>query len=141
VPGPLEAFLGLRGIRTLPVRMRQSQESAQVIAERLASHPSVAAVRYPGLPSDPGHALARAQMTGFGAMIAFEHADGADAAERTCGATSLWTHATSLGGVEATLERRRRWEFEPESVPAALVRLSVGCEDVEDLWADLQKAL
>ena len=141
VIGPMEAFLALRGLRTLPVRIRQAQHNAQILAERLAVDPAVAAVRYPGLASDPGHLVATEQMRGYGAMLAFEHAGGAEAAEATCGRTRLWTHATSLGGVESTLERRRRWDFEPESVPAALIRLSVGCEDVEDLWSDLSAAL
>ena len=141
VPGPFEAFLALRGVRTLPVRVRQAQASAGVLATRLAAHPAVARVRYPGLPGDPGHAVAARQMSGFGAMLAFEHAGGPEAAEATCARTRIWTHATSLGGVESILERRRRWDFEPAEVPAALVRLSVGCEDVEDLWSDLSQAL
>lgn len=141
IAGSFEAFLALRGVRTLDVRLQRAQASAQVIAERLAEHPRVAEVRYPGLPTDPGHATARRQMRGFGAMLAFEHAGGADEAEATCARTRLWTHATSLGGVESTLERRRRWDNEPDTVPAALVRLSVGCEDVEDLWRDLAAAL
>jgi len=141
IAGPFEVFLAHRGVRTLGVRMRQAQENAQTLAERLDAHPSVARVRYPGLPGDPGHAVARAQMHGFGAVLAFEHAGGAEAAEATCERTRLWTHATSLGGVESMIERRRRWDFEPETVPAALVRLSVGCEDVEDLWRDLAGSL
>jgi cystathionine gamma-synthase len=141
VPGPFETWLALRGVRTLPVRIRQAQTTAQVLAERLEAHPAVARVRYPGLSSDPGHAVARTQMLGFGAMLAFEHAGGADAAETTCERSRIWTHATSLGGVESTWERRARWDFEPASVPAALIRMSVGCEDVEDLWADLEQAL
>jgi cystathionine gamma-synthase len=141
IAGPLETFLALRGVRTLPVRLRQSQASAQVLAERLQAHPAVSRVRYPGLLSDPGHDLAARQMDGFGAMLAIEHADGAHAAEATCAATRVWTHATSLGGVESTLERRRRTGMEPATIPDALIRLSVGCEDVEDLWRDLDQAL
>jgi cystathionine gamma-synthase len=140
-PGMLEAFLALRGVRTLPLRMRQAQRSALELAARLASHPDIVKVRYPGLPTDPGHAVAARQMTGFGAIVAIEPTGDADRAERLCAATRLWTHATSLGGVESTLERRARWAAEQADVPRNLIRLSVGCEDVDDLWADLARAL
>ena len=141
VPGPLEAFLALRGVRTLPVRMKQAQENALVLATWLeASDRAVTRVRYPGLESDPGHEIAQRQMDGFGAMIAVELSGPAESIEEACNRTTLWTHATSLGGVESTLERRRRWEFEPATVPETLVRLSVGCEDVRDLWDDLDQA-
>ena len=143
VAGAFDAYLALRGIRTLAVRLERAQANAQVLAERLAAHPAVERIRYPGLPSDPGHERARRQMTGFGAMLAFEPYGGADAAERVCQATRLITYATSLGGVETLMERRSRWAGEREggTTPEALIRMSVGIEHVEDLWADLEQAL
>ncbi len=141
VPGPFEAWLALRGLRTLALRLERSQTSAGVLAARLAEHPAVARVRYPGLPDDPGHARACAQMDGFGAIVSIEVRGGAQAAEAVQAGTRLWTPATSLGGVESLLERRRRQPAEPATVPEELVRLSVGIEDVEDLWADLCAAL
>ncbi len=139
-PGALECYLVLRGLRTLALRLARSQASAEVIAARLAEHPGVARVRYPGLPGDPGHDRCREQMAGPGFMIAIE-IDGAEAAQRVAESTRLWVHATSLGGVESLLERRRRWDAENPRVPEGLIRLSVGIEDVEDLWADLARAL
>ena len=139
VIGPMEAFLALRGLRTLPVRLRQGQVNAGVLAQRLADHPSVELVRYPGLAGDPGHELAAKQMSGFGAMISFELAD-ADAAERACEAIQVIVHTTSLGGVETTMERRRRHPNE-DFTPEGLIRISVGCEHVDDLWRDLEQAL
>jgi len=140
-PGALESFLALRGIRTLPLRLRQSMASAMTLAERLAEHPAVTRVRYPGLASDPGHAVAREQMDGFGAILSIEVVGGAAAADRICESTRIWTYATSLGGVESLLERRRRWPAEQPTVDESLIRLSVGIEDVEDLWTDLDAAL
>lgn len=125
IPGPMEAWLGLRGLRTLSVRVERSAASAKTIAERAARHPAVSRVRYPG----------------FGSMLAIEIAGGAAAAERVCSATSVWIHSTSLGGVESQLERRRRHPLEVETVPESLIRLSVGIEHVEDLWTDLDRAL
>ena len=139
VLGPMEAFLALRGLRTLPVRLTRAQATAGTLAERLAGHPAVTRVRYPGLPSDPGHALASRQMDGFGAMLSFEMATG-EAAEQACAATQIIVHATSLGGIETTMERRRRHPGE-EHTPEGLIRVSVGCEHLEDLWADLEQAL
>ncbi len=139
--GPMEAWLVLRGLRTLPVRLERQQATAGVLAERLNAHPAIARVRYPGLVDDPGHDLARRQMRGFGAMLALEPVGGIDAAERLVHGVQLWVPATSLGGVESLLERRRRIASEPETVPESLVRLSVGLENVEDLWADLDQAL
>lgn len=141
VPGPVEAWLVLRGIRTLHLRVERAQHNAGVLAQRLSEHPSVAAVRYPGLPSDPGHERAKAQMHGFGAMLGFEPVGGPAAAEAVCTRTRLWVHATSLGGVESTLERRRRWPEESTTVPESYIRASVGVEDVEDLWSDLDAAI
>lgn len=140
LPGALEAFLALRGLRTLPVRLARSQESAGVLARRLQEHPAVTRVRYPGLPDDPGHARAQAQMDGFGAMLSFEVAGGPAPADAACAAVRIVTSATSLGGVESTMERRAKLAGQ-ERVPAGLLRLSVGVEHVEDLWADLDRAL
>jgi cystathionine gamma-synthase len=139
-PGPMEAYLALRGLRTLPLRLAQAQASAQVLAERLAGHECVQRVRFPGLPSDPGHDLARRTMSGFGSLISIDLPD-AKTAEAFVEGCSLWVLATSLGGVESTFERRRRWQGEHHSVPEGLVRMSVGIEHVEDLWTDLAQAL
>ncbi len=141
VAGPMESFLALRGLRTLALRIRKSQSNAMELATRLTSHPAVARVRYPGLPDDPGHDLAATQMDGFGGILAIEPAGDPASIEALCGRTRLWVHATSLGGIESMLERRRRWEDEPATVPEELIRLTVGCEDVEDLWTDLSAAL
>jgi cystathionine gamma-synthase len=140
IPGPMEAYLALRGLRTLPVRLAQAQANAQILAERLAGHPAVHRVRYPGLPNDPGHQRAARTMAGFGSMISIELAD-ARAADALTDACSLWVFATSLGGVDSSLERRRRWPSELPTVPESLIRLSVGIEHVEDLWADLAQGL
>ena len=141
IPGPFEAYLALRGIRTLALRVRQAQTSALELARRLQGHPAVTVVRYPGLPDDPGHAIASRQMTGFGAIIAFDTIGTAEDAEAFCDRVRLVTHATSLGGVETLVERRRRWPEERPDIPETLIRLSVGIEDVDDLWADLAAAL
>jgi len=135
----MEAYLALRGLRTLPLRFRQAQENAGELALRLASHPEVERVRYPGLADNPWHERARAQMRGFGNMIAFEVRGGVSAAEAVANSTRLIVHATSLGGIESSIERRAKWPG--EEAPPSLVRLSVGCEDVDDLWADLERAL
>ena len=140
IPGPMEAYLSLRGLRTLPLRLGRAAQNAQVLAERLACHPAVQRVRFPGLPDDPGHQRASRTMAGFGSLISIELADAATADALVSGCR-LWVFATSLGGVESTLERRRRWSAELASVPEGLVRLSVGIEHVEDLWADLAQAL
>lgn len=136
-PGAMECFLALRGLRTLVLRVQQAQSSAQVLAQRLADHPAVTRVFYPGLSSDPGHELARQQMSGFGGMLSF-CVESEDAAETILTRTELIVMATSLGGVETTAERRNRWN---EDAPTGLIRLSVGIEDVEDIWADLNAAL
>ncbi|MCL8026586.1 trans-sulfuration enzyme family protein [Nocardioides bruguierae] len=125
VPGTLESWLALRGMRTLHLRVERACANAAELARRLAEHPAVGLVRYPG----------------WGAMVSVELAAGALAADLLPRKTRLWVHATSLGGVESSLERRRRWATEPKTVSDALVRLSVGIEDVEDLWADLSSAL
>ncbi|WP_046528732.1 trans-sulfuration enzyme family protein [Cellulomonas sp. FA1] len=141
IAGPFEVWLALRGLRTLALRVERAQANAGELARRLAAHPGVAEVRYPGLPGDPGHARAAAQMDGFGAIIGLRPAGGAAAADALVAAVALWVPATSLGGVESTLERRRRFATESPTVPEDLVRLSVGVEDVEDLWRDLDAAL
>lgn len=139
-PGALEAYLATRGLRTLPVRMERSQRNAQMLAIRLAADGRVHGVRYPGLRSHPGHALAAAQLDGFGGMVSFEVIGGPAAADRACRSVRLIHHTTSLGGVESTMERRAAVPGQ-EHLPAGLIRLSVGIEDPEDLWADLDRAL
>lgn len=139
-PGALEAYLALRGLRTMPVRLEKSQASAGLLAHRLATHPGVTRVRYPGLPTDPGHARAATQMAGFGSMLAFEVLGGAAAADAVCAAVRVVVAATSLGGVETTIERRAKLPGQ-EHIPPGLIRMSVGVEHVEDLWADLDRAL
>jgi cystathionine gamma-synthase len=141
IPGAMDAWLALRGMRTLSLRIERAQHNAAVLASRLAGHPRVERVRYPGLPADPGHELATRQMRGYGAILAIEVAGGAQAAQHVCERTRLWVHATSLGGVESTLERRRRWASESPTIPENLIRLSVGIEDADDLWNDLVQAL
>ena len=125
IAGPFEAWLALRGIRTFPLRFEKAQTNAALLAKKLESHAGVDNVRYPG----------------FGAIVSFEVKGDAIAAERVCDGANLIINATSLGGVETTWERRRRWELESQSVPENLIRLSVGCENVEDLWADIDTAL
>jgi cystathionine gamma-synthase len=142
VPGVLEAYLATRGIRTLALRMERAQANAGTLAQRLAGHPRVTRVRYPGLPDDPGHAIAARDHGGFGAMICFEIDGDADTAERVCEAVRLISHATSLGGVESLIERRARHDVDAAfGTPPTLLRFSVGIEHVEDLWADLSQAL
>jgi cystathionine gamma-synthase len=146
IAGPFEAWLALRGLRTLALRVERSQQSAAVLAERLSGDPRIESIRFPGLATDPGHERAKAQMKGFGSIICIQVApaaglNGADAADKLVQALDLWLPATSLGGVESLIERRRRHAAEPETVPENLVRLSVGIENVEDLWSDLEQAL
>ncbi|MGQ0844519.1 MAG: trans-sulfuration enzyme family protein [Sporichthyaceae bacterium] len=140
IPGPLECWLALRGLRTLHLRVERAAHNAAILAARLAEHGACRRVRYPGLADDPGHARAGAAMRTFGAMISIEFS-GAAQADAFCTALRLWVVATSLGGVESTLERRRRWPGESPTISEGLVRLAVGVEDVEDLWADLEQAL
>jgi len=142
IPGTLEAFLALRGLRTLAVRLERAQTTASDLAQRLEGHPGVARVRYPGLPSHPGHQLASRQMSGFGAMVSFETRGTPEATELMCADMKLITHATSLGGVETLIERRARYQGDRvQGVPATLIRMSVGLEHVEDLWDDLKDGL
>jgi cystathionine gamma-synthase len=139
-PGALETYLCLRGLRTLPLRLERSQANAAVLAQRLSEHPDVHEVRYPGLASHPQHELARATLAGSGFMLTFRVRGGAAGADALVDAVRVLTHATSLGGVETTLERRARYPAE-RGVPEDLLRVSVGCEHPEDLWQDLQQAL
>jgi cystathionine gamma-synthase len=141
IPGPFESWLALRGLRTLALRVERSQASALELARRLEGHPLVAEVAHPGLPSHPQHERAAALMDGFGSILTLRPVGGAEAAEALTSAVRLWVPATSLGGVESSLERRRRLPAEATTVPEDLLRLSVGIEDVEDLWADLDRAL
>jgi cystathionine gamma-synthase len=140
IPGPMEVFLALRGLRTLALRYDRAEANAGELARRLHEHPAVQRVRYPGLPTDEWHDRSKAQMTGPGFMVAVEVRGGAAAAEAVARSTRLIVHATSLGGIETTMERRARWPGE-ETTPVSLLRLSVGCEGVEDLWRDLDHAL
>ncbi|MFC8600362.1 trans-sulfuration enzyme family protein, partial [Isoptericola sp. NPDC057191] len=141
IPGPMEVWLALRGLRTLHLRVERANASAAELARRLADHPGVAEVRHPSLPDDPGHERAAGLMNGFGAVLGLRPRGGAAAADAVVAAVRLWVPATSLGGVESSLERRRRFATESSTVPEDLLRLSVGIEDVEDLWADLDQAL
>jgi len=125
IPGPFESWLALRGLRTFPLRFNKSQENAKELASRLSAHPKVSRVRYPG----------------FGAIISFEVAGTAEETQTVCESSTLISHATSLGGIESLWERRRRWPIESVSVPEQLIRLSVGCEHVDDIWNDINAAL
>ena len=125
IPGPFEAWLALRGLRTFPVRFRAAEANAKALVPRLQSYAKITKVRYPG----------------FGAVISFEIDGSAEQAEKVCNSSQLITHATSLGGVESLWERRRRWAGESPSVPEQLIRISVGCEHVEDIWQDIEQAL
>jgi len=125
IPAPFEAFLALRGLRTLPVRLERAQATAKELVRRLDGHPALEEVRYPG----------------FGAIVSIVVRGGAEGADALVGRTRLWVHATSLGGVESTFERRRRWPLEQPTIPEGLVRLSVGLEHVDDLHRDLVGAL
>lgn len=138
-PGSLEAYLALRGARTLSVRLEKSQASAHKLADWLESLGCIDRVRYPGLASHPTHDRAAAQLDGFGAMISFDIAAGAVAADAVCEATRVIRHATSLGGVESTMERRAAVPGQ-EHLPPGLLRLSVGIENWSDLRDDLAQA-
>ena len=142
IPGALESYLALRGLRTLAVRMERAQANATELATRLNAHPAVTRVRYPGLPDDPSHERATRLHRGYGAMVSFEVAGTADDAEKVCQSVELIAHATSLGGVETLIERRARYAVDAQrGTPETLLRMSVGIEHVEDLWADLTQAL
>jgi cystathionine gamma-synthase len=141
VMGPMEAWLLLRGMRTLPLRMREMCRNADAIAAFLQDHPRVERVLYPGLPAHEGHGLAARQMEGgFGSLLSFVVQGGAEKALQVAGRLQLFLRATSLGGVESLVEHRH--SIEPHTgIPEGLLRLSVGIEDAGDLIADLGQAL
>ena len=141
IAGPFEAWIALRGLRTFAIRMQRSQENAMELAKRLLKDSRISKVRYPGLATDSYHSLAKSFMKGFGAMISFDVNASVEQVDLMCNSSKLITNATSLGGVESIWERRRRWATESVSVPENLIRFSVGIENVDDLWADIQQAL
>jgi cystathionine gamma-synthase len=141
IAGPFEAWIALRGLRTFAIRMQRSQENAMELATRLSKDLRISKVRYPGLATDSYHLLAKSFMKGFGAMISFDVNASVEQVDLMCNSSKLITNATSLGGVESIWERRRRWATESVSVPENLIRFSVGIENVDDLWADIQQAL
>ncbi|HEY0699120.1 MAG TPA: cystathionine gamma-synthase, partial [Micromonospora sp.] len=146
VNGPFDAWLTLRGVKTLGVRMDRHCDNAERIAEYLSGHRAVAQVIYPGLPEHPGHETAAKQMRRFGGMISFRAAGGEEAAVRICNQAKLFVLAESLGGVESLIEHPGRMTHasaagSPLEVPGDLVRLSVGIETADDLLADLEQAL
>ena len=138
--GAMEAFLAIRGLRTLSLRMERSMSNAMELAQRLEARSDIARVRYPGLPSHDTHEVAAKFMDGFGAMMSFEVAGDGERASAVAEGTSIVKNATSLGSVESTWERRALIEGQ-EHMPPTLIRLSVGCENVDDLWADITSAL
>lgn len=137
--GALEAFLATRGARTLALRMEKAQANAEELAHRLHEHESVNVVRFPGLPSHPTHDNARKFMTGWGAMMSFDTTGTGERCSQICQQLQIINHATSLGGIESTLERRSVIAGQ-EDMPPTLIRFSVGCEDLDDLWDDLTQA-
>jgi cystathionine gamma-synthase len=146
VPGPFDAWLTLRGAKTLAVRMERHSDNAERVVEMLSAHPRVAKVLYPGLPEHPGHEVAAKQMRRFGGMVSFLVEGGKEAALKVCASTKLFTLAESLGGVESLIEHPHQMTHASVAgsaleVPDSLVRLSVGIEDVEDLLEDLRQAL
>ncbi len=146
VAGPFDAYLTMRGLKTLVLRMRQHCENATLVAEFLAEHPAIATVLYPGLPSHPGHEIAAKQMGGFGGMVSVRMRGGPDAARQLCASTEIFILAESLGGVESLIEHPGAMTHASTAgsqleVPDDLVRLSVGIEDAGDLLADLEQAL
>ncbi|GAA1100312.1 cystathionine gamma-synthase [Kitasatospora arboriphila] len=146
VSGPFDAWLVLRGIKTLGVRMDRHSANAEKVAELLAGHPKVSQVLYPGLPEHPGHDIAAKQMKAFGGMVSFRVHGGEEAAVEVCNRAQLFTLGESLGGVESLIEHPGRMTHASVAgsaleVPADLVRISVGIESVDDLLADLRQAL
>jgi cystathionine gamma-synthase len=139
---PLDCYLLARGLKTLPIRMREQATSALDLAKKLENHPQIAKVHYPGLPSHPQYALAMKQMPmGQSAMISIQIQGDETRARQVANALTLFTQATSLGGVESLVEHRRSIEGPTSTTPGNLLRLSIGLEHVDDLWADLQQAL
>lgn len=141
VPGPFDCWLLLRSLRTLPYRVRAHNANALAVAQALAEHPGVHTVHYPGLTHNPGHAVAARQMTGFGGVLSIQVNGGGEAAARVAGRTRLFAQATSLGGVESLIEHRAAVEGPGSTVPADLLRISIGLENPTDLIADLAEAL
>ncbi len=146
VPGPFDAYLTMRGLKTLVLRMQRHSENAMAVAQFLAGHPSVSTVFYPGLPSHPGHDIAARQMRDFGGMVSVRMRGGCPAAEKLCAGTKVFILAESLGGVESLIELPSAMTHASTAgsqleVPDDLVRLSVGIEDIADLLADLEQAL
>ncbi len=137
--GGLEAFLATRGARTLSMRMEKAQANAAELAQRLANSTDVGEVRFPGLKTHPTHEVARTFMQGWGAMISFDTIGSPARCAAICEQVAIINHATSLGGVESTMERRAAVAGQ-ETIPPTLIRFSVGCEHVDDLWADLTQA-
>jgi len=138
IPGPFEAWLAHRSLASLGVRLERQCASALTLAEALGAHPAVEGVRYPGLPSDPAHAVASRQMSHFGPVLTFTLGD-RGRAERFLAACELVAEATSFGGLHSSAERRARWGS--DAVPEGLIRMSVGCEDADDLLTDVEQAL
>ncbi len=138
IPGPMEVWLAHRSLATLPLRMRQQCSTAMALATRLAAHPAVSGVRYPGLPTHPGHEVARRQMDAFGSVLSFELPT-RERAEQFLRSLRLVREATSFGGVHSTAERRARWGG--DAVSEGFIRFSVGCEATDDLVADVEQAL
>ncbi|MGH9364416.1 MAG: trans-sulfuration enzyme family protein, partial [Thermoanaerobaculia bacterium] len=141
VGSPFNAWLALRGLRTLPLRMERHSSNALAVARALAKHSGVSAVHYPGLESDPGHACARRQMSAYGGMLSFRVKAGREAAIAAVGKVRLFTRATSLGGTESLIEHRATSEGPTSKTPPELLRLSIGLEHPDDLIADLDQAL
>ena len=139
-PGTLEAFLAVRGVRTLALRLERAQQTAMILADWLEKHPQITRVRYPGLTSHSTHAIATRVLKGFGTIISFDLVGGAEVADAVCRNIRLIRHATSLGGVESTMERRAAIPGQ-EHLPPSLLRLSVGIEDADDLKTDLNSAI
>ena len=139
--GPFEAWLLMRGLRTLDIRVKAQTESAMTLADRLSQHPSVSDVLYPGLPAFPGHAIAKRQMSGFTGMMSIRLKGGERAAIDAAARVEIWKRATSLGGVESLIEHRASIEGANSPCPPDLLRMSVGLEDLDDLYADLDRAL
>jgi cystathionine gamma-synthase len=141
VPSPFDCWLILRGMRTLPWRMRAHSENAMKVAQFLAQHPKVERAHYPGLPSHPGYDIAQKQMSMYGGMLSFEVKGGREAAMKTAAKTEIFTRATSLGGVESLIEHRASIEGPGSTSPEGLLRLSIGLENADDLIEDLDQAL
>src|SRR5437870_7514250 len=141
VPSPFDCWLVLRGMRTLPWRMRAHSENAMKVASFLARHSKVARVHYPGLESHPGHKIAASQMSMFGGMLSFEAKEGYDAAMSVAAKTKIFIRATSLGGVESLIEHRASIEGPGTTSPEGLLRVSIGLENADDLIQDLDQAL